>query len=234
MTCIAPHQPAFLPWLGYLARIIEADIFVALDSVQYEEGGWQNRNYICRNGQLQRVTVPVRRRGRFSQLLMDTQTDEEQPWRKKLLRTLDHAYGRQPHWPDVHAAILGPVLEDGQGAHSLTETNLLLIDAALRHLGIDTPVVRSSTLGLHSTKDQLLVDLAQALDAETVIVGRGSESYLGPLPCEHQGVRFVLSRFTHPTYEQGPHPFVPNSSFLDLLVRLPAAECHRLLTEALT
>ena len=34
------HQPHFLPWLGYLDRMREADLFIVLDHVQFER-----RNY---------------------------------------------------------------------------------------------------------------------------------------------------------------------------------------------
>jgi hypothetical protein len=97
-TTIAPHQPAYIPWLGYLARFLEADIFVYLDDAQFEDGGWQNRNYILsREGPI-RLTVPVRKSGRFAQRINETViygTD----WRDRHLRSLTQAYGREPYCP---------------------------------------------------------------------------------------------------------------------------------------
>src|SRR5919199_1238191 len=43
---VAIHQPQYLPWLGYLAKRAAADVFIYLDTVQYEKNGWQNRNRI--------------------------------------------------------------------------------------------------------------------------------------------------------------------------------------------
>ncbi|MBI3637246.1 MAG: WbqC family protein, partial [Candidatus Rokubacteria bacterium] len=43
---VAIHQPHYLPWLGYLAKWAAADVFIVLDTVQYEKNGWQNRNRI--------------------------------------------------------------------------------------------------------------------------------------------------------------------------------------------
>ena len=31
------HQPQFLPWLGYLDKIDQAHLFIALDSVQFKK-----------------------------------------------------------------------------------------------------------------------------------------------------------------------------------------------------
>ena len=48
------HQPQFLPWLGYLDKIDQADLFIALDSVQFKKNEWQNRNRIRTAGGCQR------------------------------------------------------------------------------------------------------------------------------------------------------------------------------------
>ena len=35
---ISIHQPNFIPWLGYFNKIINSDIFIILDTVQYPRG----------------------------------------------------------------------------------------------------------------------------------------------------------------------------------------------------
>ena len=37
MTTIAIHQPEYLPWLGYFKKIMNSEIFVILDDVQFEK-----------------------------------------------------------------------------------------------------------------------------------------------------------------------------------------------------
>jgi len=34
---IAIHQPQYLPWPGYFNKILQSDIFVFLDDVQYKK-----------------------------------------------------------------------------------------------------------------------------------------------------------------------------------------------------
>jgi len=46
MTTIAVHQPAYLPWIGYFEKIIQSDIFIYLDTVQFEKNNFTNRNKI--------------------------------------------------------------------------------------------------------------------------------------------------------------------------------------------
>ena len=56
---LAIHQPQYMPWLGYLAKWAAADLFVFLDTVQYEKNGWQNRNRIKTRDGVRWLTVPV-------------------------------------------------------------------------------------------------------------------------------------------------------------------------------
>ena len=39
-------QPSYIPWLGYLYMVRKSDIFVYYDNVQYDKGGWRNRNKV--------------------------------------------------------------------------------------------------------------------------------------------------------------------------------------------
>ena len=58
---VAAHQPAYLPWLGYLAKIAAADLFVVMDDLQYEAQNFQNRNRIKTGTGPAWITVPVER-----------------------------------------------------------------------------------------------------------------------------------------------------------------------------
>ena len=50
------HQPAYLPWLGYFDRIRSVDLFIYLDTVQFQKGSFQTAIMIRRSKWL---TVPV-------------------------------------------------------------------------------------------------------------------------------------------------------------------------------
>ena len=41
VACI--HQPNYMPWLGFFAKIIRADVFVVMDNVQFPKNSWTNR-----------------------------------------------------------------------------------------------------------------------------------------------------------------------------------------------
>ena len=67
---LAAHQPSYLPWLGYLDKMLRADVFVVMDDLQYEAQNFQNRNRLKLNTGPAWVTVPVER-GSQSDLILD-------------------------------------------------------------------------------------------------------------------------------------------------------------------
>ena len=82
---LSAHQPAYLPWLGYLDKIASADVFVFLDDVQFEKNSFINRNRIKTSQGAQWLTVPVRMKGHMYATLLNTSMDDSQPWRRKHL-----------------------------------------------------------------------------------------------------------------------------------------------------
>src|SRR5262249_29534956 len=102
MTAVAIHQPHYLPWLGYLAKWAAADVFVFLDTVQYEKNGWQNRNRIKPATGPRWLTVPVHARLGTS---IDGVTLDDQPWCQRHRRAIEHAYADAPHFKGHQEAL---------------------------------------------------------------------------------------------------------------------------------
>src|SRR5438093_11374148 len=92
---VAIHQPQFLPWLGYLDKIDQADLFVVLDNVQFKKNEWQNRNRSPTAQGWQWLTVPVLHT--VGQRIMDTSINQTVDWQSKHLRDVDMHYGRATH-----------------------------------------------------------------------------------------------------------------------------------------
>jgi hypothetical protein len=93
---IAIHQPHYLPWLGYFAKWAAADLFVFLDTVQYEKNGWQNRNRIKTREGPRWLTVPVR--AKLGTPIRDVLVDSSQNWRVRHLAAIENAYGGAQEW----------------------------------------------------------------------------------------------------------------------------------------
>jgi hypothetical protein len=218
---LAAHQPHFLPWLGYLDKVQQADVFVVVDHVQFERQNFQNRTEIATPGGVQWLSVPVRRGSRDDRLIdkrIDNKPDGRTTWGQRTFRTLAHTYGKTPHFHRY-----GDVLEEllTRRWERLIDLNLALLDFLLDQLQIATPMVRSSSLsGISGARSDMIVSLCRALGADTYLSGSGgSRQYLDLDRFQRRGLWVEWQSFEHPRYPQAQTraPFRARMSAVDLL-----------------
>lgn len=56
---VAVIQPSYAPWLGYMSMMINADLFIYYDDVQFDKNGWRNRNRVLVNGSVKWLTLSI-------------------------------------------------------------------------------------------------------------------------------------------------------------------------------
>src|SRR5205823_10451543 len=93
---VAIHQPHYLPWLRYFAKILRSDVFIVLDDIQYEKNGFQNRNKIKTPQGAQYLTVPVRRP--TLRPIRAIEIDNATGWASRHRRALEINYGKAPYF----------------------------------------------------------------------------------------------------------------------------------------
>lgn len=217
---VAVHQPHFLPWLGYLDRMQQADLFIVLDHVQFERRNYQNRTRFRLDGQAQWLTVPVIQQSQKETVLdkrIDAQPEAgDRWWGPRHFQTLRHAYRQAPHF-DEYASALKSILEHRW--EKLAELDQATLDFLRDALDIRTPLVTSSSLGVAGAKSGLILNLCKAVGASRYLAGMGgSRSYLDRDAFAAEGVEVVFQDFHHPEYPQcGPQDFIPGLSAIDLL-----------------
>jgi hypothetical protein len=218
---VAAHQPAFLPWLGYLDKMARADLFVVVDCVQYEAQNFQNRNRIKRHDGAGWLTVPVHRgqRDRVDDKRICDERNPRHTWRRRVWGALVGHYGRAP-WFARYADELHDVIAV-RPWQRLIDLDLATLELARRWLGITRPMVRSSTLDLVGGKTDRIIDLCRKVNATTYLSGSGgSAGYLDVAAMRRAGIDVVWQRFAHPVHPQRyPHlGFLPNLAFVDLVL----------------
>src|SRR6185312_7870375 len=110
VVIVAAHQPHYLPWLGYLAKVAAADLFVVMDDLQYEAQNFQNRNRMKLNHGPQWLTVPLERGPQDERIIDKRIVNRGSPkehWQRKTWHTLSIHYGSAPFWK-----LYEPDLED--------------------------------------------------------------------------------------------------------------------------
>ena len=214
---VAIHQPHYLPWLGYLHRMAQVDLFILLDHVQFERRNRQNRNQIRLDGRPFWLTVPVEQRSQKERIL-DKRIDNSgpRPWSAIQVSTLRHAYREAEHY-SAYAEALRGILEHRW--ERLTELNRAILEFLRDAFEIRTPLMQSSQLAVEGTKSELILNLCRAAGADALLAGfGGSRAYLDAEAFARNGVRIQWHEFTHPAYKQcGPEPFIPGLASTDLL-----------------
>jgi hypothetical protein len=212
---VAIHQPQYLPWLGYLAKWAAADVFVFLDTVQYEKNGWQNRNRIRTAGGAHWLTVPVH--AHLGTPIAEVAVDTTQPWRARHLRAIEHAYTRAPHLP-AYQQSLRALLATEWGR--LAPLAVASAEWLARAAGVTTPARLASSLAIEDGGDPTgrLVAICKALGADTYLAGGHGGRYLDGDRFRQAGITVLYQRYEHPVYAQEHGEFMPFLSAVDLLL----------------
>lgn len=229
MKC-AIHQPQFIPYLGYFHKIAQADVFVFLDNVQFKKNEFQNRNKILISGAPAWLTVPVA--FTFGDTLCQTRISQSPGWQGKILKTVEHNYGRTPFFSEF-----GPgfrALLEREWKH-LAELNAASVLWLMNAFGIHTPTITASNLqDLNQHPTGRLLDICRCLGADTYLSGAGGQDYLETDRFAAAGLTLEFQHFAHPEYPQHSRKndtaFAPYLSALDGLFNCGggAAACKQL------
>ncbi|MDX1779631.1 MAG: WbqC family protein, partial [Thermodesulfobacteriota bacterium] len=162
---VAVHQPQFLPWLGYIHKMMQADVFCYLDNVQYKKNEWQNRNRIKTAQHWQWITVPVCYR--FPQKINEVEINNRQKWYKKHLQALVTNYRRAPYFDEYFSALEECFTREWKW---LSELNIFLIEHIRGLLKLQhKPTVVASSLTLRDDPTDRLIDICKAVGADTYL-----------------------------------------------------------------
>jgi WbqC-like protein family len=225
---VAIHQPNFFPWLGYFDKLARADVFILLDDVQFPKKGgtWVNRVRLLVNGKPSWVTVPVDRSYHGVREIREMRIDEQRPWRRKLLATLQASYGAAPHYETV-----SPLLSEliGNPTDALAQYNHASITALAQAIGLTTELVLSSSLGVAGQATERLIELVEAVGGSRYLSGGGAAGYQEDELFAEAGVELVEQGFEPPIYPQLADAPVSGLSVIDALLNCGFQGTRRLL-----
>jgi hypothetical protein len=211
---VAIHQPHYLPWLRYMAKMALADTFVLLDDVQYTKNGWQNRNRIKTANGWSYLTVPVH--AHVTDRIVDVRVADDR-WRPRHWKSLQAAYGRAPYFQEHSAFFEGFYASPWE---RLVDLNVASLEYLRSALGLRAPLVRASSLGVSGEGSERLVRICKELGATVYLSGAyAAANHLDAVAFRGSGVELAVVEWTCPTYRQC-HPkvgFLPDLSVVDLL-----------------
>lgn len=232
---VACHQPNFLPWLGYFAKIFHADVFFLLDDVQLTQGhgkhNWTTRVRILSHSGPQWLTVPIKRTGKGKQLIKEVEINTaDKRWLRKTFFTLEQNYGKTEYFKQYYGG-LKEILAEGH--EIIAELNTKLVMWLIDILGISVETHRSSDISATTTSNQRLIDLTLSVGGHVYLSGDGADSYQLESEFKKNGINLQRIGFQHPAYEQiHGSEFIPGMSIIDSLFNIGAEATYNLLANS--
>ncbi len=208
------HQPDFLPYIGFFHRLVQSDLYVVLDNVQFLKGSrrWHNRDKIKTSQGAAWITVGVKKTSQktnITDILLDTTVD----WKSKNLNRIKESYKNAKYFDEIFPYLKS--LYDFE-CSKLIDFNLKSITMLMELFDVRIEMVMASTLNVASKSNALLVDILQKTQATKYLSGVGAKAYYNPAPFEAANIEVVWQNFKHPVYPQLYGGFVPYLSSVDL------------------
>ena len=209
-------QPTYLPWIGYFGLINSVDLFVFLDSVQFDKRSWQQRNKIKSPTGSLYLTVPVLSKGLNKQKIKDVRIEKNQEFYKKHINSIKHNYNKSLFYNKYSEKIFKLISNENE---YLCDLNIQLIKLISSILGIKTKTIISSDLKSNGKKSELLASICLEVGANEYVSPLGSKNYLNKTDIFlKKNISLKYFYFKHPIYSQLFNKFEYNLSVLDLLM----------------
>ena len=225
------HQPDFLSYLGFFHRFLQADVYIALDCVQFVKNtskSWQNRDKIKTPQGEKWLTVPVQKTA------IDTKINEvrlavSSDWRKDHLQLLRENYCKAKYFSEIF-----PHIERlySYQCDKMIDFNLESIKLLLKLFDIKIDIMLASGLNPNGKSNELLVDILTKAGCDTYLSGAGAKAYYDPASFKRAGIKVVWQEFNHPVYPQLHGEFVQYLSSIDLLFNCGVEQSRQILRSA--
>lgn len=213
---LTAHQPAYLPWIGYFAKMARADAFVLHDLSRYDRGGMLNRNKIRTREGSQMLTVPVLHSDLREDKLLPKIRVVDDGWRRRHWQAIQHAYRRTPFFDD-HADFLADYY--ARPYPNLSALCVPFIEYAAEQLELPPMAARSSSLDLPPfDRHSIMPVLCRRFGADMFLAGSKAPDYLDPRTVAGWGFDLSIFEYDHPIYPQRFPGFESHMSVLDLLM----------------
>lgn len=225
MKKITIHQPETYPWLGFFNKMMLADEYIILDSVQFRKNYFQNRNQLLTKQGPIYLSIPVDFKN--YKLIKDIRIRYNDKWQKKHLDTVKQSYSKSKNF-DKHILFFEDLYS--KNFELLIDFNMTIIDYIRKIFDIQVPIIKSSKLNIDGSSGELLLNICKDRNADVYISGRDGRNYLDTTIFDNENIKVVYHDFVHPKYEQfNSKEFVPYMNTFDLLFNYSVEEAKKII-----
>ena len=209
-------QPYLFPYLGYWQMITAVDTFVVFDDVNYINKGWINRNNILVNGQAWMFTLPLDKASQ-NKLINEIELGSDPKAKEKILRTIQMSYKKAPFYNNVYPLVEKVFLNPQKNLALFLKDQF---EAVFDFLDVRTKIILSSDVEKdNSLKGQdKILEICRRLDCDTYINAIGGQELYSYDAFASRNMQLRFIKMKPVEYAQYKQPFVPNLSFIDVMM----------------
>ena len=220
-------QPYFFPYIGYFQLLNMVDKYVVFDTAQFANNKWGFRNQILINGDPGFFRVKTLKANQ-NKLFNEIEISGDAEAKKNNIHTLECAYGKAPHFPEVM-----PVLEEFLMAdhENLAEYNVASIKLVCNYLGINTEILLFSELDCDRDlkRQYRIFDVCRMLGGNEYINAIGGTELYDFEEFRENGIELAFLKTDDIRYPQFGGEFVPDLSIIDVMMFNSVPEIQDLL-----
>lgn len=211
------HQPDFMPYLGFFQRLLQADIYIVMDNVQFVRGSrsMTNRDKIKTANGESWINVGIQKPA-YKCKINEVQILQDTQWRVRSLNLIKENYRRADFFDEIY-----PYLDElySLKCDKMIEFNMASIKMLIELFGIEEIELKcASELAVTGRSNELIINLVKAVGCHRYLSGIGARNYYIPEMYEEAGIEVVWQEFEHPVYKQQFGEFIPYLSSIDLLL----------------
>jgi len=213
---ISIHQPAYLPWLGYFDKIINSDIFIILDTVDFQKNSFQNRNKILtKNGSIW-LTVPIKK-NKENKIIKNIKISYSKNWQKKHLDSIIFNYSKSINFEKNISKITYFYKNHWE---LFNDYCFEMLSVFCEILSIKNKIIRlSEDTKIDGIKSELILNICKKYNAKTYYSGVNGKIYLNEEKFKENNIKIFYQNYISPEYKQiNSKLFQPNLSIIDYIM----------------
>lgn len=224
---VAIMQPYFFPYIGYFQLMNAVDKFVFYDDVSFINRGWINRNKILINKEPFLFSVPLESASQ-NRKIREIKVSNDPRWRNKFLKTLEQSYKSAPYFERTYSLV-----KDILNSSSDYLKDWILKSFSLIKQELDLPVRLIESSEIYNNAElkgaERILDIVKTERAEFYVNPIGGKVLYSQDEFVKNGITLLFLRTKDFSYKQFGDAFIPNLSFIDVLMFNSNSEIKSLL-----
>lgn len=198
MKLVSAHQPAFIPWVGLLHKLMICDTFIFMDIAKFRKRAFMHRNYIEINKSKNLLSLNINKNADYQNCneikISEFHLDCLENIKKKIINT----YKNKEYFCDLDEFLSNCFNKNVIDLNSICLHQLEFLKEKLK---INTKIILESNIienqKLKKSPSERLLAHAKNTNANIYVTGINSIEYLDKEMFDREGIKNYIQRFDY-------------------------------------